>query len=138
MQELPELWALHQLLPSVAQQLSHSACADLVQLMDIPGVRHVRASLLPPSLSLPPSSPSSPQGRARQLLQAGYPTPQSLAPLSPSVLCECVDHLYPKQARRIIQAAKLIMTSVVYVCSHLVCVCVCVCVCVLGSVAGQG
>ena len=132
-QELPELWALHQLLPSVAQQLSHSACSELIPLMEIPGVRQVNTPSLPPSL--PPStfaslSPSS-QGRAKQLLQAGYPTPQSLASLSPSVLCERVDHLYPKQARRIIQAAKVTCRSYILATLKIVMwyVYVCMCVC---------
>ena len=88
---------------------------------------------LPPSL--PPStfaslSPSS-QGRARQLLQAGYPTPQSLASLSPSVLCERVDHLYPKQARRIIQAAKVTCRSYILATLKIVMWYVYVCMCVL-------
>jgi POLQ-like helicase len=87
-QELPELWALHLLLPSVAEQLSHLASADLAPLMEIPGVR---------------------QGRARQLLQAGYPTPESLAAVSPTDLCESVAHLYPRQARRIVQTAKALV-----------------------------
>ena len=41
-QDLPELWALHHLLPSVAKQLTHVASRELLPLMEISGVREVR------------------------------------------------------------------------------------------------
>ena len=48
------------------------------------------------------------QGRARQLVSAGISTPQQLAATDPKSLCEMIDHLYLKQAKRMVQAAKVL------------------------------
>ena len=55
----------------------------------------------------PPPSLSLSQGRARQLLSAGIITPQQLASSDPHQLVECMDNLFPKQAKRLIMAAKV-------------------------------
>ena len=47
------------------------------------------------------------QGRARQLVSAGITTPQQLASTDPKSLCEMIEHLYPKQAKRMVKATKV-------------------------------
>lgn len=47
------------------------------------------------------------QGRARQLFSAGIGTIQQLANSDPFALCDTVDNLFPKQAKHLIQAAKV-------------------------------
>ena len=47
------------------------------------------------------------QGRARQLVSVGITTPQQLANTDPKSLCEMIEHLYPKQAKRMVNAAKV-------------------------------
>ena len=41
LQELPELWALHLLLPAIGKRLAFSASIELVPLMEILGVKQV-------------------------------------------------------------------------------------------------
>ena len=40
-QELPEFWAVHLLLPTLVKRLTYASSADLVPLLEIPGVKHV-------------------------------------------------------------------------------------------------
>ena len=47
------------------------------------------------------------KGRAKQLLSVGVKTPQDLAKADPLDLCRQVEHLYPKQARKLVAAAKV-------------------------------
>ena len=89
-EELPELWALHLLLPSLSKRLTHFASIDLVPLLEVPGMK---------------------QGRAQQLFFAGIRTPQQLACLSVGELCETVEHMYPGSAAKLIQASKALVTE---------------------------
>ena len=50
---------------------------------------------------------SLPQGRARQLLKAGYRTPNDVAAADHVTLCEEIENLFPNQAQKIIGAAKV-------------------------------
>ena len=47
------------------------------------------------------------QGRARQLVSAGVTTPQQLAAADPHTLVQNIEHLYFKQAKRLISSAKV-------------------------------
>ena len=42
-----------------------------------------------------------------QLLAAGYRTPQDIAAADPTTLSEQVEHLFPKNAKKLIHAAKV-------------------------------
>ena len=56
------------------------------------------------------------QGRARQLLSAGITTPHLLATFDPDSLCDMVDNLFPKQAKKLIHAAKVsLLNSILYI-----------------------
>ena len=61
------------------------------------------------------------QGRARQLYNAGYRTPQQLAQARPEDLCGKVEHLFPNTAKRLIKCAKVCMLkfcTLMYVVLH--------------------
>lgn len=47
------------------------------------------------------------QGRAWQLLSVGINTPQQLAQADPHMLSQDIDHLYYKQAKRLVNSAKV-------------------------------
>ena len=42
-----------------------------------------------------------------QLLAAGYRTPQEIAAADPSTLSEQIEHMFPKNAKKLIHAAKV-------------------------------
>ncbi|XP_070579782.1 helicase POLQ-like [Ptychodera flava] len=85
-EDLPEFWAFQHLLGQIVKELAHCATADLVPLLEIPGVK---------------------LGRARQLLKAGFKTLQQLAFTSPETLVKNIEHMPRKLARQIVSAAKM-------------------------------
>ncbi|XP_006825666.1 helicase POLQ-like [Saccoglossus kowalevskii] len=85
-EDLPEFWAFQHLLGQIVKELSYLATADLVPLLEIPGVK---------------------QGRARQLLKAGYKTLNHLAYTSPDELVKKIENMPSKLARQIVAAAKM-------------------------------
>ena len=52
------------------------------------------------------------QGRAKQLVSTGITSPQQLAAADPKSLCEMIDHLYLKQAKRMVRSAKVHTSTV--------------------------
>ncbi|XP_038066286.1 helicase POLQ-like [Patiria miniata] len=85
-EDLPEFWAYQQLLTKVVYDLTYCATADLVSLLEVPGVK---------------------QGRAKQLVRAGYKTLRHLAHADPTQLVQEVEHLPKKVAQQIVAAAKM-------------------------------
>ncbi|KAJ8025431.1 Helicase POLQ-like [Holothuria leucospilota] len=85
-EDLPQFWAIHQLLGKVTYDLSYCATADLLPLLEVSGVK---------------------QGRARQLVNAGYKTLRHLAFANPETLVRDIEHLPKRVAKEIISAAKL-------------------------------
>ena len=51
-----------------------------------------------------------------QLLAAGYRTPQDIAAADPTTLSEQIEHMFPKNAKKLIHAAKVCL----HVCSYTV------------------
>lgn len=89
-QELPGLWPLTLLLPVIGKKLSYASSVDLAPLLEISGIK---------------------QGRARQLTSVGIATPQQLATADPHMLCQDIDHLYYKQAKRLVNSAKTFLSE---------------------------
>ncbi|XP_022092719.1 helicase POLQ-like isoform X2 [Acanthaster planci] len=85
-EDLPEFWAYQQLLTKVVYDLTYCATADLVSLLEVPGVK---------------------QGRAKQLVRAGYKTIRHLAHADPKQLVQEVEHLPKRVAQEIVAAAKM-------------------------------
>lgn len=87
-QELEELWMFQSLFTPFIQQLSYNVVADLVPLLEIPGVKKARAS---------------------QLFNAGYKTLASIASADIGALVRSIDHLSKKVARQMVASAKLLL-----------------------------
>ncbi|XP_072021525.1 helicase POLQ-like [Amphiura filiformis] len=85
-EDLPEFWAFQQLLAKVVYDLTYLATPDLVALLEIPGVK---------------------QGRAKQLVKAGYKTLRHLAHADINTLVQEVEHMPRKMALQIVSAAKM-------------------------------
>eukprot|EP00795_Rhopilema_esculentum_P014624 gene14624-5707_t len=86
--ELPEFWSLRLLFEAMLQRLSYAATAELIPLMEIPGVK---------------------LARAKQLYKAGYHTLKSLAWANAEDLCRNIDYLPKKQANLIVSTAKMLL-----------------------------
>ncbi|XP_041473408.1 helicase POLQ-like [Lytechinus variegatus] len=89
-EDLEEFWAVHQLLSKLVYDLTYCATADLMPLLEIPGVK---------------------QGRAKQLVQAGYKTLHHLAHADHTDLISKIDHLPIKIAKQIVAAAKMALAE---------------------------
>ena len=50
-----------------------------------------------------------------QLLAAGYRTPQDIAAADPSTLSEQIEHMFPKNAKKLIHAAKVCLHECMHV-----------------------
>ena len=50
-----------------------------------------------------------------QLLAAGYRTPQDIAAADPSTLSEQIEHMFPKNAKNLIHAAKVCLHECMHV-----------------------
>ncbi|XP_077979888.1 helicase POLQ-like [Glandiceps talaboti] len=85
-EDLPEFWAFHHLLGQIVKELSYCSTADLIPLLEVPGVK---------------------QGRAKQLLKAGYKTLNQLAYTNPDDLVSKIEHMTKSLARQIVSAAKM-------------------------------
>eukprot|EP00117_Sycon_ciliatum_P018140 scpid23865/ scgid16868/ Helicase POLQ-like; Mus308-like helicase; POLQ-like helicase len=83
---LKELRYVHILLPDIVRRLSFAVRAELIPLMEIPGIR---------------------QGRARQLHSAGFGTMQDVARSSVSNLLAKLAPIGKKQVTQILSAAKI-------------------------------
>ncbi|XP_031559584.1 helicase POLQ-like isoform X2 [Actinia tenebrosa] len=86
--ELSEFWAINILLENIMKRLSCTVNLELAPLMEIPGVK---------------------QARARQLFKAGYRSMGDIARSNPDKLVKEIEHLYKKQAREIVSAAKMLL-----------------------------
>lgn len=86
--ELPELWAYRVLLPEFTEHLSNCVTMELIPLMELPSVR---------------------KGRARQLHKAGFRSIMDVACADPKELAEKVGPISRRQARQIVDAAKLLL-----------------------------
>nr|XP_054763892.1 helicase POLQ-like [Lytechinus pictus] len=89
-EDLEEFWAVHQLLSKLVYDLTYCATVDLMPLLEIPGVK---------------------QGRAKQLVQAGYKTLHHLAHADHKDLISKIDHLPVKIAKQIVAAAKMALAE---------------------------
>ncbi|XP_055530140.1 helicase POLQ-like isoform X2 [Wyeomyia smithii] len=84
-EELPELKAFQQLLMPLVQRLSHCCTAELIPLMELPGVK---------------------LARARQLHRAGFTSLVSIANAKSRNLVESVEHMNYRAANQLILSAK--------------------------------
>ncbi|XP_068249203.1 helicase POLQ-like isoform X2 [Palaemon carinicauda] len=87
-QEMEELWAFRDLLCTFSRQLSGCCSAELLPLLDIPGVK---------------------MGRAKMLYKAGFHTLHDVANAEPRSLVENVEHLPYRTATQIINSAKMLL-----------------------------
>ena len=87
-EQIEHLWPLYHLLPNLVQKVAYAAKPELVPLMELSGVG---------------------QGRARQLLEAGFAGVKEIARADPMLLVEGLKQVSFKQARQIIASAKLIL-----------------------------
>ncbi|XP_030839927.1 helicase POLQ-like [Strongylocentrotus purpuratus] len=88
--ELEEFWAVHQLLTKLVYDLTYCATTDLMPLLEIPGVK---------------------QGRAKQLVMAGYKTLHHLAHADHADLVSKIDYLPIKVAQQIVASAKMALAE---------------------------
>ena len=86
--EVKEFWPYPPLLENLIRTMQYSSVADLVPLMEIPGVK---------------------LARARQLFKANYKTLSSLAAANAHALCRAIEHLSRKQAEQIIASATILL-----------------------------
>ncbi|XP_053685498.1 helicase POLQ-like [Sabethes cyaneus] len=84
-EELPELWAFRLLLTTLVQRLSHCCTAELIPLMELPGVKI---------------------GRARQLFRAGFTSLTSIANAKSRDLVELIEYMTYRAANQLILSAK--------------------------------
>ncbi|XP_053107515.1 helicase POLQ-like [Hemicordylus capensis] len=89
-QELDEFWVYKALLTELTKRLTYCVKAELIPLMEVPGVL---------------------EARAKQLYSSGYKTLAHLANADPEVLMKTVEHLYRSQARQIVSSAKMLLTE---------------------------
>ena len=99
--EYPVLPTLHTSLPS--HMYKHLYC-DPLAVYRILSVTHTHTPSHPHTHT---PSHSHTQGRAMQLLAAGYRTPQDVATADPTTLSEQIEHMFPKNAKKLIHAAKV-------------------------------
>ena len=85
-EHIESLWPLNHLLPVLMQRVAYASKPELIPLMELSGVG---------------------QGRARQLLAAGYKSVKELAKVDPFELEQNIHHLNKKQAAQIVASAKL-------------------------------
>lgn len=86
--ELEELWAFRDLLVNITQMLSGCCIAELMPLLDLPGVK---------------------KGRAKLMYKAGLKTLQDVAKCEPRRLMQAVIHLSYVSALQIINSAKMLL-----------------------------
>lgn len=86
--EIKEFWVFEALLTPFIQQLSYNVVADLLPLLEIPGVK---------------------KARANQLFNAGYKTIASIASADTGDLVRTIDHVSRRVARQLVASAKLIL-----------------------------
>ena len=87
-EQIEHLWPLYHLLPNLVQRVAYAAKPELVALMQLSGVG---------------------QGRARQLLEAGFVCVKEIARADPTQLVQRLQQVNKRQARQIIASAKLIL-----------------------------
>ncbi|KAI0980428.1 hypothetical protein GJ496_001339 [Pomphorhynchus laevis] len=83
-------WSICVLLPNFIKRLTHCVKPELIELMELPGVRKARAC---------------------QLYNNGYTNVILIAKASPADMCKKIDRLSRRQARQIIEGSKLILRS---------------------------
>ncbi|KAH3855655.1 hypothetical protein DPMN_098225 [Dreissena polymorpha] len=88
--ELEEFWAYQDLLGNFVKRLSYCVTAELIPLMEIPGIK---------------------LGRARMMFAAGYKTLSSVASASPDELVKAVQFMPRKVARQVVASAKLLLNE---------------------------
>ncbi|XP_045111099.1 helicase POLQ-like isoform X2 [Portunus trituberculatus] len=86
--ELEQLWAFRDLLVNITQMLSGCCIAELIPLLDLPGVK---------------------KGRAKLMYKAGLKTLQDVAKCDPRRLMQAVIHLPYVSALQIIDSAKMLL-----------------------------
>ncbi|XP_063873211.1 helicase POLQ-like isoform X2 [Scylla paramamosain] len=86
--ELEQLWAFRDLLVNITQMLSGCCTAELMPLLDLPGVK---------------------KGRAKLMYKAGLKTLQDVAKCEPRRLMQAVIHLSYVSALQIIHSAKMLL-----------------------------
>ncbi|XP_018421487.1 PREDICTED: helicase POLQ-like [Nanorana parkeri] len=89
-EELDEFWAYKALLQDVTKKLSYCVRAELIPLMEVPGVL---------------------EARAKQLYNAGYTTLAHLANADPRLMVKTIEHLSKRQANQIISSAKMLLNE---------------------------
>jgi len=87
-EELSDLWTLKLLFQALSSRVTNLRNAELIALMEIPGVK---------------------QARANQLFKAGYRTIQHLAHTDPMTLVKKVERLSLRHANLIVSSAKMIL-----------------------------
>ncbi|XP_064600085.1 helicase POLQ-like isoform X2 [Liolophura sinensis] len=85
-QEIKEFWAFPDLLSNFIKTLSYCVSLELLPLMEIPGVK---------------------QGRAKQLLNAGYKSLSLVAQADPDKLVKIIENFPRRQAKQILLNEKL-------------------------------
>ncbi|XP_005999427.1 helicase POLQ-like [Latimeria chalumnae] len=89
-EELEEFWPYRALLTELIKRLTYCVKAELVPLMEVPGVL---------------------TARARQLHSAGYKTLAHLANVDPEVLMKMIERMSRRQAKQIVASAKMLLSE---------------------------
>ncbi|KAK3590231.1 hypothetical protein CHS0354_041297 [Potamilus streckersoni] len=87
-EELDEFWAFQDLLGNFVKRLTYCVTAELIPLMEIPGVK---------------------LGRAKLLFSAGFKTLSSIANADPEALVKGLEYMPRKVARQIVTSAKALI-----------------------------
>ncbi|XP_062573384.1 helicase POLQ-like [Saccostrea cucullata] len=89
-QELEEFWAYQELLGTFVKRLTYCVSAELLPLMEIPGVK---------------------LGRAKQLYNAGFQSVASVAAADPEILVKSIQQIPRKAAKQIVASAKVLLNE---------------------------
>ncbi|XP_062572768.1 helicase POLQ-like [Saccostrea cucullata] len=89
-QELEEFWAYQELLGTFVKRLAYCVSAELLPLMEIPGVK---------------------LGRAKQLYNAGFQSVALVAAADPEILVKSIQQIPRKVAKQIVASAKVLLNE---------------------------